>query len=291
VATLSGGVLTWSWPWADPAAWNIFQSHDDGATFVLEEEGWPGDLREYVPADGTLPTYLIGVNAAGNPTTAPSLVVVPTFEPAALGAVAWWRADDLALGQGDPVQVWEDRIGELGLYYDSEAIAPTFDAVGLNGAPAVVFVGGDPLATTDLALGLSAPFSVAVVLRLEELYSMGLIVWGNQFTLAFNVYAAQDFYLDTFYHPSATGGEAWTLSQALALCATVGSEGLLYLNGAALSLSGSPGTGGGGLGELRLSLVGQAIVGAVAEVLVFNGALDASQVAALQGYFNERYAL
>ena len=91
VAMLSAGVLTWTWPWASPAAWNIFQSHDGGSTFILEEESWAGHLRLYVPADGTLPTYVVGVNANGNPVTAPSTAATVPAAPVITGAATVWN--------------------------------------------------------------------------------------------------------------------------------------------------------------------------------------------------------
>ncbi len=87
---LSAGVLVWQWPFASPAAWNIYQSHDGGSTFLLEEEGWPGEQRAYVPADGTLPTYLVGLNANGNPATGPSNVATMPAVPVILSAVTVW---------------------------------------------------------------------------------------------------------------------------------------------------------------------------------------------------------
>jgi hypothetical protein len=92
VAVLSAGVLTWTWPWADPAAWNLFQSHDGGGTFLLEAAGWPGHLRQYVPAEGTLPTYVVGVNANGNPVTEPSPVATAPAAPLITGALTEWDA-------------------------------------------------------------------------------------------------------------------------------------------------------------------------------------------------------
>ena len=114
VAMLSAGVLTWSWPWADPAAWNIYQSHDGGASFILEEEGWPGHLRLYAPADGTLPTYVIGLNANGNPVTGPSAVATVPPVPLILGAVTQW---------GGSVPGWADVMLSLSFTHGSWPVA------------------------------------------------------------------------------------------------------------------------------------------------------------------------
>ena len=110
----SAGVLTRSWPWADPAAWNIYQSHDGGGTFILEEEGWPGNLRLYVPADGTLPTYVIGVNANGNPATGPSAVATVPAAPLILGATTVW---------GGSVPGWADVMLSLSFTHGSWPVA------------------------------------------------------------------------------------------------------------------------------------------------------------------------
>jgi hypothetical protein len=104
VLSLVAGALNWSWPWADPAGWDIYQSHDGGVTFVREEAGWPGNLREYAPADGTLPTFLVGVNAGGNEVTARSNLVQPApwLRAEYPSALAW----DWDLANPDRWHVW-----------------------------------------------------------------------------------------------------------------------------------------------------------------------------------------
>jgi hypothetical protein len=69
--------LHWDWGWNPTGGWDIHQSFDGGATFQVEEAGLDGAVREYAPADATLPTFIVGKNANGTEATGRSGVVSP----------------------------------------------------------------------------------------------------------------------------------------------------------------------------------------------------------------------
>ncbi|MGI9243091.1 MAG: cadherin-like domain-containing protein, partial [Verrucomicrobiales bacterium] len=85
-----------------------------------------------------------GVHAA-----APASLLVDVFEPSVTGGVVaslWLDAQDLGLNDGDPIQFWEDRAGNLDSMLDPRAFIqpdpsaqPSFELV--NGKPAVAFDG------------------------------------------------------------------------------------------------------------------------------------------------------
>ena len=73
----TGDGFTWDWTFSNPWQWQIQQSLDDGATWiVLDEIG--GAERGYQPSTGG--TFRIcGVNEDYLPITAPSNVLVLVF--------------------------------------------------------------------------------------------------------------------------------------------------------------------------------------------------------------------
>jgi hypothetical protein len=120
VAALAGGALTWVWPWANPPFWAIYQTHDGGATFVLEETGWDGALREYAPADGNLPAYVVGVDAVDREVTGRSNVATPVaalvnllagLEEFYVGTPGRTNLRSLTEPAGDAGDLWAGRAG------------------------------------------------------------------------------------------------------------------------------------------------------------------------------------
>lgn len=69
--------IYWDWGWNPTGGWNIYQSFDGGVTFQVEEEAFTAAARSYAPADNTLPTFIVGMNADGSEATGRSGVVTP----------------------------------------------------------------------------------------------------------------------------------------------------------------------------------------------------------------------
>jgi len=67
--------IYWDWGWNPTGGWDIHQSFDGGATFQVEEAGLDGSAREYAPADNSLPTFIVGMNANATEATGRSGVV------------------------------------------------------------------------------------------------------------------------------------------------------------------------------------------------------------------------
>jgi hypothetical protein len=87
------------------------------------------------------------------------------LDPAALGASAWWRGDDIAVADGAEVYSWPDRISGVLLYSNgSSPYVPIFRATGLNTQPALESDGNQTLAA-DFPAASGATFTLLLVLQ------------------------------------------------------------------------------------------------------------------------------
>ena len=76
LATVYPGLAQWRWYHANPYRWNVYGSNDGGATWALD--GYvAGTVRQYDPASGLRPFFVVGVDAGGSEVTGRSNVVRP----------------------------------------------------------------------------------------------------------------------------------------------------------------------------------------------------------------------
>ncbi len=92
--------LVWDWDLVNPFKWNVWQSLDDGASYILVDGYWMyGDARQFAPDSGGQLHFIVGVDEAGNEVTERSNAVHP--EDAAVpppmtllsGLSAYWDGD------------------------------------------------------------------------------------------------------------------------------------------------------------------------------------------------------
>ena len=71
-------LLQWDWDLPNPCKWNVWQSLDGGATYILVSGYWMyGDARQFAPAGGGELHYIVGVDANGLEITQHSNAVRP----------------------------------------------------------------------------------------------------------------------------------------------------------------------------------------------------------------------
>jgi hypothetical protein len=94
--------------------------------------------------------------------------VSPTQPDSISGLAAWFKADSLALSDGDAVTTWNDSSSNA--YNVTQASAgakPTYKATGLNGQPTVRFDGSDVLVSTATPT-FSGPMTAFFVANLAQ---------------------------------------------------------------------------------------------------------------------------
>jgi hypothetical protein len=208
------------------------------------------------------------------------------------GLQLWLRCEALAgLADGDPVGIWPDasRLGHDATQLTA-AKKPTFRAGIVNGRPAVHFDGVDDRMNLPI-LALATAHTLFVVCRLQAALNYVVIGDGASF------YAP---YLDgtsIYYLASATGasrahglaGGEWALHSLRRSGTTM----QFFKNGAQL---GGDALMVGNQEQSLNSLGGYdsdffLVRGDVAEVLIYDAALAATDRAGVEGYLKERYWL
>lgn len=91
--------LAWDWNLPDPYKWNVWQSLDGGASYILVEGYWMyGDARLFAPDGGGELHYIVGVDADGNEITEHSNAVRPDDAPIPslllTDLLAYWAMDE-----------------------------------------------------------------------------------------------------------------------------------------------------------------------------------------------------
>ena len=75
-------LLQWDWDFPDPYKWNVWQSLDGGASYILVDGYWEyGDARQFAPDGGGELHFIVGVDADGNEITGRSNAVRPDDAP------------------------------------------------------------------------------------------------------------------------------------------------------------------------------------------------------------------
>lgn len=246
------------------------------------------------------PNRFLGRVAAASPWT-----------PASISGLAlWFKADALALNDGDAVTTWPDSSGNG--YDVTQSVAgerPAYRTGILNGKPVVRFDGGDLLYRATTALALRTHTMIAVFRESSTVTSAGII----------NLYAAgagSDYdSLDAISYD--TGNNSFYLqATSPGLNMTVGSSGAspwgvyasvvgggtatVYLNGSAGTTDASysapnvNSAGGFILGGHWISgaIYGPArLNGDIAELLWYNTNLDSAARLTVERYLGAKYGI
>lgn len=156
------GVVTWAMAY-NMAAWvNSGAGYQCSISFLyVGGEGWVETERS--PVD----------------------VVVPDYEPADFaGLVAHWKADALGLSNNDPVTAWADETAENNdLAQATGAKQPIFKDAVINGLPAVLFDGTDDYLAGAASAGVDAIRTNRTVFIVAKATAEPTVGVGTQFLL------------------------------------------------------------------------------------------------------------
>jgi hypothetical protein len=231
----------------------------------------------------------------------------PTVNPVTSGVQLWMQADTgTTLGTGDKVLEWADQSGNRNTAAQTdENLAPTLVANALNGHAVVRFDGVDDVldvADSD-SISITNDISTFYVLRFDN-FSTFRSVWGKTLVnqpAPTDIYAGSGSGTPVFYRGNGTspgnanGARPYPAgSYILAGVQQAGTAVSHFLNGAP--------NGGGTITvvaedrdtALRIGSRGDGVTrmsGDLAELLIYDRALSASERTALQRHLAEKYAL
>lgn len=248
------------------------------------------------------PNRFLGRVAAASPWT-----------PASISGLAlWFKADALALNDGDAVTTWPDSSGNgYDLSQSTTAAKPTYKTAILNSLPVVRFDGGDVLNRDTTPLPLRTHSLFVVFRESSAVTSAGVFVMKP---------AAGDDYnrndgiaLDTYNNVGYLVVSAGTPTQYLTYVGSTGaspwgvythvlsaSSGVLYYNGAAgaadstfstLNVNSAGGflVGGRFLGGAISA--GTRLNGDVAEILLYNTTLSSDDRLLVERHLGAKYGI
>ena len=232
--------------------------------------------------------------------------------PLPSGLHLWLRADDLAIASGADVTSWPDASGSGSdaTAASASGIAPTFNASCFGDMPCVHFNGSSALANMTAAFS-SDEMSVFAVMRdtgtLTDYGSGIFFVRGSEVGIGSKVTVAEPqndddpapvgsnvrvMMLDWGGSPADPGHR--TLSKPSLLSATFSqSAGISGFVDGCLELSAPPHVASGAgfeVGSRNLEM-GRYLVGDVAELLVFERALNLTERNAVDAYLREKWSL
>lgn len=214
------------------------------------------------------------------------------LDPSDLGAYAWWRADDVAWGEGTPVNTWSDRVGGGYALGSAGSTTPLVSMTGFSGQPALVFTATDWMFSLDFSYPKPMSLIMAVAPTnpgtLTNVAQCGM----SGVALRLNRYAPGDIELDSQTPGISISLPVLSLGVPVVLGGTVSAtEQRLYVNGAEPPMAqvGTPTLGD--VNGFILSEESNGLRGMVAEVVLFNYVLTQAQIDGLQSYYNQRYGL
>jgi beta-lactam-binding protein with PASTA domain len=266
-----------------------------------------GEVLSQSPVAGT--SVAVGSAVSLVVSSGPPITEIPTD-----GLVIALRASGLAgsLANGDPVTQWFSEEGSGGTAVGSGLQAPTFALSAINGQPAVRFDGVDDfLALTGSLSDFRAGVSLYVVMRPTVLQS------GFKVLLLGNGAGAQNIGLGragtdpgyqyfTFSDSGAVGffnTSGGLVANEPALVSVLQAAGVSNGTSAAELAKNGTVIGGGDVAVPALAdrldnLIGKSRFGGdgffqgdIAEILIYNRALSATEQATVRGYFAQKYSL
>lgn len=209
------------------------------------------------------------------------------------GCVLWLRADGITgLSDGDPVTTWADESGEGNdATQATTAKKPSYETGVLNGKPVVRFDGVDD-ELSGISVAKSGAYSLFVVAKKVGAITGGLLDFNRSDNFGSYFESAGKFALnhrntEAIYTPNVP--ETWWLLSGKWDGAEIQAR-VNGSNGSAVTmasvLTDDPMTGR--LGRLH---DGYYLNGDIAEVLLYNSALNGANVSSVEGYLEDKYAL
>lgn len=218
--------------------------------------------------------------------------VVSTFDPSTIsGLKAWYKADALVLNDNDPVASWTDSSGS-GNHATEATNKPLYKTGIVNSLPVVRFDGIDDRLRSGFVL--ADPHTV---------FTVG--VWRNAYSASDRVMLdGVNGWDGAFYRQSSTTVHLYVGAVDAGLIVTTTPQSWHYytaiFNGASSSLrvdGGTPGTGNPGTaspGGIHMARQGGGTEYSavdVAEILIYNSALGATDRSNVESYLAAKYAL
>lgn len=210
------------------------------------------------------------------------------FSPSDIsGMVAWYKADSLALSDGDAVGSWADSSPNGN--HVTQATAgkkPTFKTNILNGKPVVRFDGEDFLQIATLSPSVSQPTTIYCVAKDRTGINIRIVYDGIDSSHRQNM-AFIGNTLSAYAGTQLTGGDGLGTSFLKTTILYNGASSSARLNGASW-LSGDIGSQvlvGLTVGGLFNMATGFSLDGDIAELIIYNGLHDATQYGNVEAYF------
>lgn len=224
---------------------------------------------------------------------------VASFSPLDLSPVFWVRADSLsALADGDPVSTWPDLSASPNNLTATTTARPTYKPNVLNGHPVVRFAGNpQTMATADATHpAISQPYTLVVVGKASGENQMFVAPYSGLGGILTHRFNGTDHFDWLFAGSAWMGGGGGSEKDEINFWASMfvvnGASSTHRMNGRSYA-TGSPGTSA--LGGVKLGscadLGGYWLVGDIAEVIIFSGALSSDNQWNINSYLGERYGL
>jgi hypothetical protein len=219
------------------------------------------------------------------------------------GLVLWLKADQIALSDNAPVSVWADQSG-LGnnANQGTGGAQPTLQTNEINGLPVVRFDGSDSLVVTHHSSILPSTLSIFIVAKqpvsanaiiLTKLSAFDSVNSG--YAMRYRTSNAIWFLQGDFNLPQILTATALATT-AFGLIGTVdnGTNGFAYLNGTQVHTAATgfsyADTVDLTIGSL-IAASGDFLIGDIAEIIMYNTALSATDRNRLGGYIQGKYGL
>lgn len=230
------------------------------------------------------------------------------IQPSAVtGLRVWFKADAIVgLNDGDLVSTWNDSSSNANNATSSGADRPTYQTNELNSLPVVRFDGATDFMVTGANSGISgdANLTVFVVLKLNTTHSnfeaavqQGPISVGNAWSITFDENQPAIDYVDNRVRSSEVMG-----TSAYAIVVAKKTAGSITLTSSPVNVDGeypAQATEGASTApnitndtiELGRLEAGREISADIAEIIVYNAALSASNYAGVLSYLANKYNL
>jgi uncharacterized repeat protein (TIGR01451 family) len=294
VAQVAGGAIA-----PDPASLVAHGGDSEVFAFTPDRGHYLSDIIADGVSQGPLASYAFEGVTENRSLTA-EFTAYPDWHFPSNSIAFWIAADSLDSGDGDPVDKWFDLTARGGtLTQPSALLQPRYVADGINGHPAVLFDGTERM--TNNTVGAHWPTSnttVFVVMRSDPV-TQSTIAFAMNPNLATNRFLAHLPWGGTAifdFGDWAAAGRIQAPSFDAATNAALWSMRSEYAVGQSIELNGSVQASDNTSDDFLLAGqhfdVGMAsLQGHVAELLVFNGALDVADTARVGHYLQEKYGI
>jgi hypothetical protein len=261
---------------------------------------WATGATVTVDFDGRLDPdteYTFRLFATNNPTAWSAAGTVTTLGaetvPVTGGLTLWLAADQLGLNHGDGVSSFTDSSGSGN--HAGNGVAGTFTTNAINGKPVVRFDTSQYLYTTT---SFTMPYTIVHVAKMQEVTGMAKLrliaaADGNRLYGHWSGFRDQ-LWLDGAYRLSTGEPAAGTDPHVYAATVVNGGPTGFYGDGNPITATGNPNQSSD-MGRLRLNGYGIGIAEMsdcdVAEVLIYDRILSASELTLVGSYLEDKYGL